>query len=193
MSLTAFLSQPCPRSQQKDHFTSSSLDQLNSSCMGNAMCRLSINLHYLISNLSQISKDLTIQIPVRDNALENGCVDMIKEFWQLLIRLLMMTKKNEMIGTVAWISARTVEVKLYRLLDSSALWQYRRLTINEPNLKCHNGCQMTQQKEGSPGVTLCLKDMCTCTIKSQYDYYMNYFPCTTKTNSLMKVCWAPLQ
>lgn len=54
--LTAILSQAGPRPQQQHHFVSSSLDQVDCPCMGNAACRLPVNLHYLISNLSQQDK-----------------------------------------------------------------------------------------------------------------------------------------
>ena len=50
--LTAVLSQARPWSQQQHHFASSSLDQLDSPGVRDAACRLPVNLHYLISNLS---------------------------------------------------------------------------------------------------------------------------------------------
>lgn len=72
-ALTAILSQAGPGPQQQHHFVSSSLDQFDSPCMGNAACRLSVNLHYLISNLSakewqKHTQSLTTNVTLKSDA-----------------------------------------------------------------------------------------------------------------------------
>lgn len=59
--LTAVLSQARSRPQQHRHFASSSLDQLDGPRVGNAACRLPVNLHDLISDLSGTAEEKVIK------------------------------------------------------------------------------------------------------------------------------------